>query len=229
MNIAVLVPRRAGHGRRDEVWAWVRDRWRREHPDWPVVEGHHDDGPFNRSLAVNRASEAAGDWDVAVIADSDSFVGAHQLHKAIDFATATRQITFAYDRFCYLSRAMSDQVMAGFQGMWEPGVEWVLPGTCSSMVIVHRALWDRVGGFDPGFVGWGMEDVAFSLACQTFGRGLRRVEGPVWHLWHPPSPENNGASPHWQANVARMKRYEAAAYNPEAMRALLDELRGERV
>jgi hypothetical protein len=189
-----------------------------------IFEGYHDDGPFNRSLAVNRAAEAAGDWDVAVVADSDSFVGDDQFWSAVGVAFGTGQITFAFSLFRYLSREMTQNVMSGFTGDWSPGVEWELGGTCSSQVVVRRDLWDKVRGFDPGFVGWGMEDVAFSLACTSLGGGARRVAGDVWHLWHPPSTD---ATPLREANTERMRRYEACHYDPVCMRAVISELRDD--
>lgn len=218
MRVAVLVPRRSDGGRRDEVWSYVRTRW----DGYDLTEGHDDAPAFNRSRAINRAARDAGAWDVAVIADSDSFVGPDQLAQAIEGAYIDGRMWLAYDRFCYLGRAMSDRVMAGYDGAWEPGVEWTLHGTCSSMVVVRRDVWDQCGGFDEGFESWGMEDVAFSHAAQTFGGGLARAEGPVWHLHHPPSVERE-AHP-WSQKVERAERYHAASYNPEAMRALLIEL-----
>lgn len=228
MNVAVLVPRRSDGGRRDVVWAWVLRRWEDEHPEWPVFVGQHIDGPFNRSLAINRASRDAGDWDVAIVADSDSFVAVDQLRAAVDLAAKTGQITFAYDQFRYLSRRMSDKVMGGYVGDWYKGVEWTMTNTCSSMVVVPRALWDEVGGFDEGFVGWGFEDVAFSLASQALGGGMQRTPGDVWHLHHPSSTENNHNSPLWQASLARMHLYRDVDYDRRKMEVLLAELRHER-
>lgn len=225
MRVVGLTPRRADGGRRDVVAAWIRNRWETEHPEWPLIEGHHNDGPFNRSEAINRAAEAAGEWDVAIITDADSFVGPDQLDQAVDLAARTGQITFAYDSFRYLNRPGSKQIMAGYLGDWFPFVEWTLTGTCSSMVVVPRSLWDQAGGFDPGFRGWGMEDVGFSLACQALGGGMQRVPGTVWHLFHAPSTENHHESPYYQANVDRMNRYRGCDYDPEKMAALLSELR----
>jgi GT2 family glycosyltransferase len=224
VNVVVLVPRRIDGGRRDQLWGFVKSRWAENHPDWRVVEGHHDDGPFNRSAAINTAARNAEEWDVAVIGDSDSFVSRHQANAAVRKAFAAGQITFAYDRFAYLNRRMSDRVMAGFNGDWWPGVEWTMTGTCSSMVVVPRQLWDEVGGFDEGFVGWGMEDVGFSLACQAIGGGMKRVQGEVWHLHHPSSPENHQSSPLYRANTERVKRYGDCDYDAGKMRALLAEL-----
>lgn len=222
MKVAVLVPRRPDHGRRDALWAWVSDRWAQLHPDWPVVEGLHLDGPFNRSTAINSAALKAGDWDVALIADSDSFVAAAQAVEAANTAHHAQQLTFAYDRFCYLGKVMSDMVMAGFDGDWTPGVEFTMTGTCSSMVAIPRPLWDRCGGADEGFVGWGGEDVALSLMLQTYGNGLQRIPGDVWHLWHPPAPHT-----HDDAWPGRVERYGQAAYDVTKMDALLAELRAK--
>ena len=219
MSISALVPRRSDGGRRDELWAWVSARWSSTHPEVQVVEGHHHgDGPFNRSAALNdAASRATG--DMLVIADADSFVGGGQINDAVAVAAQTGRMVLAYDRFAYLSREMSDRVMDGFDGDWWPGVEWSMPGTCSSMVVMTRDLWDEIGGADEGFVGWGGEDIAISLSAQTLRGGLHRIPGEVWHLWHPPAP--HGDESVW---VERMQRY-AAADTPEKMRALIAETR----
>lgn len=220
MKVAFVVPRRSDGGRRDELWQWVKARMETEHPSWPVIEGHHDEGPFNRSAAINSAVAEVGDVDVIVIADSDSFVGRDQLGEAVALAHRSGQITFAYDRFYYLSRDMSDRVMSGFDGIWETGVEFSMTNTCSSMVAIPLSLWREVGGADEGFVGWGGEDIAISLTMQTFGGGMNRVLGPVWHLWHPPA-----AHTHDDVWPDRMRRYADAAYDRPKMQALLDELR----
>lgn len=228
MTVAVLIPNRDDGGRRDLLRRWTSNRLRDLHPAFSLHVGTHlaSEGPFNRSAAVNRAAaQAPDDADVFVIADSDSFVLPEQLDAAVALASSSSQITFAYERFAYLTRQMSDEVMAGSTGNWWPGVEWTLQGTCSSMVVVPRSLFDRVGGFDEGFTGWGMEDVGFSLACQAVGGGMRRVPGEVWHLHHPVSAENHQGSPFYRANVERMERYKTADYDADKMLALLDELR----
>lgn len=194
-----------------------------------LFEGH-DDGPgkFNRSLAINRAAAAAGEWDAAHIGDSDSFVDAAQIRQAFDNALhGDTEFWLTYDSFHYLRRDMSDRIMAGFDGYWGDGIEWTMTGTCSSSLVVTWGLWHEVGGFDEGFQGWGFEDVAFSHACQTFGNGVARIPGGVWHLHHPSSPENNANSPEWVANRGRMMAFHAASYDKPAMRALLDRIKDD--
>lgn len=219
MNVVSLVPRRSDGGRRDLLWRWVRDRWDRTHPGIKVFEGSHDDGgPFNRSAAINAAAADAGAWDLAVIADSDAFVAPEQLDEAIGRAARTGRFTIAYRTVFGLDEAMSDAVMSGFAGNWLTGVDVTLEGACSLMVVVPRALFDEVGGFDEGFVGWGAEDVAFWRACDTLAGGTERVEGPAWHLWHPRATD--AAGDRWD----RLDRYAEAADDPASMRALLADL-----
>lgn len=220
MRIVVLVPRRADNGRRDVLWAYVRARWESEHPDWPIYEGHHDQGPFNRSAAINSAARAAGDWDIAIIADSDSFVGADQIEEAVSTCARTRQMTLGYTTWRALDESMSDRVMAGFDGDWLPGNFVAMTDTCSSMVLVTRDLWEQTGGFDERHQGWGCEDISFAHAARTFGYGWNHTPGSLWHLWHESSPRGPELV---AANVALADRYHAAAGNPEAMRVLIAE------
>lgn len=224
MKVVVLVPRRADNGRRDRLWSYVRSRWLAEHPQWKVFEGHHeeDEGPFNRSAAINRAATKAGKFDVAIVADSDSFCGPDQLDAAVALAAESGQMVLAFEWWNALDEQMSDAIMEGFNGHWETGMIASVQGTCSSMLAVPRALWDEVGGFDEGFVGWSAEDVGFWRACEALGGGTQRVRGVCWHLAHPSADR-----PNIGPNIARAERYGAAANDPVAMRALLVELKAE--
>lgn len=216
MRVVVLVPRRSDGGRRDEVWNWVKARWRRELPYFTLYEGHHTEGDFNRSYAINRAADAASDWDIAVIADADSFVGRNQLLDAIGVAHEKQQMTLAYDQFCALSEDMTQKILEGYLGNWYEGLIARIEGTCSSMVVVPRNLWDTVGGFDETFVSWGGEDVGAFHAFITFGDGWKRIPGPVWHMHHPPAPRR---VENW---TGRIGKYAEASGDKEAMRYVLD-------
>lgn len=220
MRVVVLVPRRADNGRRDHLWQYVKGRWNDLHPLFEVFEGEDEtDLPFNRSAALNRAAKAAGDWDVALVVDADTFAGPTQIESAVLHAAITGRFTLCFDRWCALNQDMSDAIMKGFDGDWTPGVYASMGGTCSSLIAIPRELWDAVDGFDEGFVSWGGEDVAFWRACETLGGGFDRIPGDCWHLHHESAPR-----PRITENVARCERYGAAAYNVDAMRTLIAEL-----
>jgi hypothetical protein len=222
VKAVVLVPRRADHGHRDRLWAWLRgqlDTW-----GYPIIEGHHDEGPFSRAAALNRAAAEDGPWDVAFLVDADTHVNPEQAHAAIARALRTRAMVVAFDRYRSLSPAGTEQVLGGFNGSWQPLAEQVLEGNgvhgpVSSALAVPRALWDAVGGFDERFRGWGFEDRAFAITCETLGR-FRRLHGTAWHLWHPRSPRNE-TGPEWANSTALVREYRQANGDREAVRALI--------
>lgn len=185
-------------------------------PGWPIVEGHHDGGSFNRSAALNAAAAEAGDWEVAVVIDSDVIVDPRQAESAAAVAVVTDAICFGHHHVRALRREDSDAVMAGDVGDWHrfrPQYTW--DDGASMCLAVSRVLWDTVGGFDERFAGWGMEDVAFSAACHLLGAGHRRIHGTVWHLWHP----TNNDRP--QGNVALWERYRRHVWEHPDRGALL--------
>lgn len=222
MTVPILVPRRADNGRRDELWDWCQQRWAEECPDLKIVEGHHDDGPFNRAAAINQAARDAGDWDVAVIADSDITIAGTQVEDAIQCAHATHRLVIAYRFYRMLDPQSTTKLMR------QPGIDRrrlkskKLWDSCSGCIVVPRGLWDELGGFDERFVGWGWEDVAFALAADTIGGRRYRIDGDIWHLWHPITKERTQTSELYQANkVLAEQRYAGAYMKPDAMRELL--------
>ena len=216
MRVVVLVPRRDDNGWRDELWGYVRSYLEREHSDWPIHEGHHDDGPFNRSKAINAAARQAGDWDVALIADSDTVTPPASLRTGAEMASALGYMVNCLDLRVLLNEGATrriiegrvDQRAAWRKASWVERIEYEAP---SSAVVVRRDLFDRVNGFDERFVGWGHEDSAFRVACETVtGVPMLRVGADAYHLWHPESPEVRG-TPTRRANMARLAVYERAA------------------
>lgn len=223
MNVRIAVPRRADGGRRDELWKFCRAWWT-DRFDWPIVEGHHDDGPFNRGAAINQA--AIGDWDVLLIVDSDVVANTDQVENAVQQAYETGRMTLAYDRYVALNPQMTDRVLDGYDGSWESGSKYRMTSHVSSVLAVRRDLWDEVRGFDERLVGWGHDDIVFAQSCRVLAGGVDRIPGTVWHLFHANSPERNNKTPLYRAAGTLAKRYHAAL-TPDEIRALVAE-RSER-
>jgi hypothetical protein len=216
-NPVILVPRRADNGWRDQLWRYARARLERELPDWRIHEGHHDDGPFNRSAAINAAAAEAGDWSIALIADSDTVAPALALTTGAELARQTGWMVNCHDLRVMLNERATRRIIAGRS---DPAADWRKPSwveriwyeSPSAGVVVRRDLFDRVGGFDEKFVGWGHEDSAFRIACETVtGAPMLRVAMDCYHLWHPESPEVDRRSPTRRANMQRLAAYERFA------------------
>jgi hypothetical protein len=208
VNVRVAVPRRDDGGHRDLLWDLCRRTWVGL-DGFEVVEGHHNDGPFNRSAAVNAAAE--GDWDVLVIADSDVAPEVEPLLDAVAAARNDGRVHLPYQRRMMVNQRGTQRILDGHVGRWTKLAE---PDTnrdhCSSIVVLNRALWDEVGGFDERFEGWGAEDDAFIAACKTMAGPAVRHVGRVWHLWHPVSPHRDHRGPLYVAALALLDRYHAA-------------------
>lgn len=218
----ILVPRRPDRGPRDRVWQFIKPHWELI---GPVFEGEHLDGPFNRSAAVNAASKAAGDWEVAIIIDSDVIVDAAQVREAVQSVRRRGLHVLAYKTRVHIGESTTERIIAGRTVNWNQGREMVLRDSCSSANVIRRDLWDAVDGFDEGFIGWGWEDVAFRYATDCLsGSLMQKVTGTCWHLWHPRSTEvANRADPLQVANRERHELYRRARRDPDAMRSLIAE------
>lgn len=183
MRVVILVPRRADHGWRDELWAWLRYDLEQTYPDWPIHEGHHDGpGLFCRAAAVNQAAREAGDWDVAVISDAD--IVAPGTEAAVEAAGDTGSMALPHTEYCTLTEQGTREILAGRDHPRRELVDWSGDGLGVAQCVVRRDLWERVGGLDERFVGHSWQDVAFHYACRGIA-GQVRIEGPLWHLWHP--------------------------------------------
>lgn len=221
MNVRLIVPRRSDGGHRDRLWRFCEQHWRRALPDAEIVEGHHDDGPFNRSAAINGAAHSM--WDVAVIVDADVVVDADQIRAGIRLAVDTEAMVLPFRQRRSVSRRGTEQILHGAGGSWTRWVEETQAWNVSTCVIVPRRLWDDVGGFDERFVGWGGEDEMFHAACMALA-GVERVDGDAWHLWHPLSRDRDHRTANYRMVEALARRYIAACdptadrRHPERMR-----------
>lgn len=216
-DVPVLVPRRLDHGRRDEIWNMIQTHtW----TGWNVIEGHHDHGPFNRAAALNTAADAAGQWELAIIADSDSFVPAPQLLGALELAERDGRVVLAHSRWVNVEPDETEQMLEhGWIEHRDGREQW--QHTVSSMLVVPRPVWDAVNGFDERFQGWGREDNAFIRAVRLLSEPPLRIDGTVYHLAHDRPVEDTGRarSPLFQANERRWRQYRASR-NADEMRAL---------
>jgi GT2 family glycosyltransferase len=224
MRAVILVPRRDDNGHRDKLWEFCKQKWVDNYEDMPIFEGYHNDGPFNRSAAINRASEMAGDWDVALIIDSDTVSEVSPVMKALELAYRTNGLVVAHTHRHMLHERATMRILAGEKGTWNRGgmVQRTYRDSVSCAVAISRKTWDAVGGFDERFIGWGFEDTAFNIACETVsGLLVTAVPGACYHLWHPVGPEANRNSMTFKRNHSLKRRYEGVRGHPDRLRRML--------
>ncbi len=227
-KVVALVPFTSSDSSRTKIWSWVKNWWE-QNTDVKIIVGEDHGTFFNKSLATNRASDLAGDWEVALILDSDTIVPPEQVEEGIRLARETKALVFPFTERWELSPEGTELLMNNESSDWQKDAgkyRWQSSGGC---VIVHRELWDLVRGYDPGFVGWGYEDGGFLISCTLLsGKDPIRVPGKHWHLEHTPAEEKSPTHPVYKANEKRYFRYMKAAGKPNA-KELLREIREETI
>src|SRR5688572_13080435 len=218
MRVAILLPWRSDNGWREKLWQHCRAIWVREFPEWQISIGISDEGPFQRSQAINRAAEAAGDWDIALIIDGDTISEPRAVRAAVDWAHQTGGLAIAHRSRLMLTRSATQQLLSGKQvdtgRRHNVSRVWQGSDSVSCAVAVRRSTWELVRGFDERFVGWGGEDTAFYLACETMTGVLGHFEDAMClHLWHESQPEASRSAPTFIRNQALKREYELAHFD----------------
>jgi len=205
-------------------------------PEAELCIGTDDGGqPFSKSVAVNDAYRKST-GDMLVIVDADSWVERENVLQGIENAYRREHLVVPWWRAWRLHRGHSQVVMAAdptgplpvTKEMRDACVnEGPSPASCAMVLCILRTGFERVGGFDPRFRGWGSEDVSFGLATWTLlGRNEYSL-GESFALYHP-KPENREGMRIWKQdpgllNMPLYERYRRAQANVNAMTALCSE------
>lgn len=194
-RISILIPYKPDGEYRDKTWVWVRKRYEALMPNAEICVGTCDTELFSRSAAVNNAAKLAT-RDIFIIADIDLIFDLNQIAKAILSLTEYTWI-IPYTTLNYLTlnqtkklQALNPSINIGsinFSDYKERDCKFIYGG----MSIVPRECFQKVGGFDERFKGWGCEDDAFQRSLDALCGPHKRIKTALWHMYHPPAPKNN--------------------------------------
>ena len=145
------------------------------------------DMPYCRSWAFNvGAGHARG--KVLVLHDSDLLVPADYVARSLECIGRGFDVVNVKRFIFYLDEAHSRAVCGDSAALFDATPETILqnPQGGGSAVITREA-YDRIGGMDEAFIGWGGEDNEFweramTLAVWPWGNL------PLVHLWHAAQP-----------------------------------------
>lgn len=216
MTVSVLVPFGSSCEWRIRAWGWVRDRYRRLHPDWEVVVGGCDD-EWSKGGAVEAAYQRAN-GDALVLADADSFIDAAVLVESVELL-ADHQWVVPHTRVRRLTRKATRAVLDGAKPHPHQLARSAYVGVVGGgITVLRRSAYETVGGIDPRFEGWGGEDISFGWALETLVGEPRRLDGDLYHLWHPHAAPRRRGTP---ASEALAGAYRDARGDLAAMGALV--------
>jgi hypothetical protein len=216
--ISVLVPYGGGCPWRERAWDYVRAHYEREHADWELVVGTCE-GEWSKGGALADAF-CRSTGSILVVADADSFIAPSVLLEAVRLVADGQPWVVPHTYVQRLHRRHTEEVLAGASPRRgrnaRPPYRGVIGG---GIVVLNRQAWGTVGGVDERFRGWGGEDISFGWALETLIGPCVRLDGELWHLWHPhPAPRRRGSP----ASEALAGRYREARGHPQQMRAIVD-------
>lgn len=135
---------------------------------------------FNRAQARNNAVKQA-DTELVIIADADTRpADISQIHEALEIATNGLAV-WPYNTYKLLP---ADATEAPDLATVTPIRTYALKARPGGLIVISRTAYDIVGGFDEMFgAGWGYEDAAFRLTCQTL-IGAHNLTGTVYAFDH---------------------------------------------
>lgn len=152
-----------------------------------VVQADSGHEPFSVGNSFNRAAELAdqgGRWSVALLHEADFLVEMESAAQAVEMAQEALGMIYAWTRHVRLNQRGTEKMLRG-KRRFSPGSDFRLgsPRSPGGPRAVSRMTWDLVGGFHPGFVGWGYEDDHFLWKTEKLVRS-RRVPGDLVNAWH---------------------------------------------
>jgi len=194
-RVVVLVPFRADQdGWREAAFNLVLPQIKKL--GLPYYVGDSTDEPFSIGRTWNHLSDMAdmdGRWDVAIRWAADMMIS--------DLGSVERAVQTVH----YYTRPFNLGVRLTASETHQLWLTGEIPkrrerAPYGGISINSREMWDKVGGFDPRFLGWGHEDRAFLHGVELhYGRG-ERVPGRLIVLWHPHRKrgEHDLDDPYWQ-------------------------------
>ncbi len=197
-NVSVLIPYKAVNEYREKNFEWIKRRYETIMPNAEICIGNYDGEPFCKSIAVNNAAKNAT-RDIFIIADADIAFNIDQIKNAIEALNSYAWV-IPYTGLFYLDFEKTNELYnrdpsvtlneADFQRYCRFGGTdgYVFKGGIN---IVPRKYFEKVGGFDERFKGWGGEDDAFQRALDALCGQYFRLDATMWHLYHPLQSKDN--------------------------------------
>lgn len=227
MKISVLIPFKSDSGGYHDLnLSYVLKRYHTMLPEAEVIVGRSaEEGLFNKAKVVNRAAELAT-GDLLIIADADVFFGTKLIDKIMAIADQYPWIV-PFDRCYRLTQEISQEITKTGEIVLPKQihfneVETIMNYTGALMNVVPRRSFEKAGGMDERFCGWGEEDGSFAKALDTLAGKHYRMNEAIFHLWHPWADFNH---PHRNKNTELFIRYMKVEGNTAAMQELVDEWR----
>ncbi len=176
-----------------------------------------DDQPFNKALACNVGFVAADSPMIALV-DADTLVPTQSLMQSIHAVRNDLDAVRPFGRLVELDEDSTNAISDGAPlpssqvGVRDDARQGEYIPLCGGIVIIRSSAYERVGGMDETFQGWGGEDDALSVALARKGMRCGILEHEAaFHLAHPRSVESRYGHANYAMNLERARWWHEAS------------------
>lgn len=218
---------------RERLLDFVLARWQLRSPNSRIIISDDDSnvgGVWNRARARNNALSQVKTRYV-VIADADTIISMKSIRQALELIEARLPyaswvLPYGPSNYYNLTQEYTESVLKrGAVADMPPEDKLEYEHKLESwagVLVMTTAAFERVGGYDERFIGWGGEDNAFRLAMDTLWAPHDRVDGACVHLWHSAPESERFGNPNWNHNRVLLQEYTVRYGRPKAMKDFID-------
>ena len=233
-GVSIIIPFRPDKSFRVALWDWLHQFYTHEFPDAELIVGKDMGKPFSRAAAVNDGVARSHGYFL-VILDSDCLLDPDVIRNCVGrIASSFTPIWFVPFKVSgHMTEAATAKllklppVLQSVDSVRDTKFETTITMPHGIASILSRVAFNKAGGFDERFRGWGSEDVSFIRAVDTLYTQYTRTSNTVLHLWHPRERRGYiknlwvGQDPLDSTNSDLSKAYQAAARNKVKMQNLI--------
>lgn len=146
---------------------------------------------FNRSEARNAGVNKCSAKNIMIV-DADNYISKKQINLSIDMLNKNNCIIRPFSYICYLNESATKRFYKEKDKFIfnDYDYDYMHPSIISlensgGSYITTKDIWNKSGGMDEEFEGWGLEDLAFNMMCKAKSIKQKFIEGPNYHLYHP--------------------------------------------
>lgn len=232
-KLSIIIAFRSDGGIRDKHRRWTQAHYQKMFPDAEIIivedkSKQRGWDTFNKSKLINE-SVRRSTGNVLFITDVDMIFIKNKIIKAVELAFL-HSIVFPHDAIYFANEKTTMSILGLRTSDAFPKVDLSKmklktrcakqPGGC---FVITRQNYDKAGGHDERFVGWGSEDSVFIKAATTLiDLPYLRIPGASIHLFHPVDPER-AKKRDQSAKGILLEKYLDALNNKEKMMQIIQE------
>lgn len=141
--------------------------------------------PYNRSWGFNIAYRES-ESPFIIFGDSDILMQVGEFKRSLELAESL-DVVSPYSSVIDLSEPESSLSLDDMAGVCRPGrgeADGQRTNLCGGVVAFSREAFERVGGWDEDFFGWGGEDDMMTFKVEAAGLRTASMPFRCYHLWH---------------------------------------------